>query len=288
VLSTLYIIEAILAPIALLSLFIAATIIGRRAATPIERMRVQQLEFTADASHELRTPLSVIEAEVSLALSADRSADAYRGSLERISQESRRLRGIVNDLLWLARLDALPLEPTDEAVDLAEIALGCRDRFSVVASQREITLEVMLTDGPPPVIIGPAEWLDRLLSVLLDNACRYSRHGGHISVTVNPEVENVSMLVDDDGPGFNEVDRVNLLQRFHRASELPGGAGLGLAIAAAVVRATNGTLTLGSSPVGGARVTVTWPRALTTNAVPSRLHRRGGTEEQRQPESISE
>jgi signal transduction histidine kinase len=261
--ATLLLIEAILAPIVLLSLFIAATIIGRRAAAPIERARRRQLEFTADASHELRTPLSVIEAEVSLALTSNRSAAAYRSALERVSGESGRLRSIVDDLLWLARLDSLPANPPYEAVDMASLARSCAERFDAIAFQKHLKIGVLDRIGPPPLVLAPAEWLDRLVSVLLDNACRYANTGGRIEITISSSAARVTLIVDDSGPGVAEGEREHIAQRFHRASALPGGAGLGLSIADAVVRATNGEWRVTTAPLGGARIEASWPRVQT-------------------------
>jgi signal transduction histidine kinase len=260
VFATLLLIEGILAPIVLLSLFIAATIIGRRAAAPIERARRRQLEFTADASHELRTPLSVIEAEVGLALNSNRSAAAYRSTLERVSGESKRLRSIVEDLLWLARLDSLPVNPPHEAVDMTSLVRSCAERFDAIASQRHLTIAVQDRVGPPPLVLAPAEWLDRLVSVLLDNACRYANEGGRVEVSVSSRDARVTLIVDDSGPGIALDEREHIMQRFHRASEVPGGAGLGLSIADAVVRATNGEWSVATAPLGGARISASWPR----------------------------
>jgi signal transduction histidine kinase len=258
--ATLLLIEAVLAPIVLISLFIAATIIGRRAAAPIERARRRQLEFTADASHELRTPLSVIEAEVSLALNSNRSAAAYRSALERVSGESKRLRGIVDDLLWLARLDSLPASPSHDAVDMLSLARSCADRFDAIASQKHLRIAVLDGVGPPPLVLAPAEWLDRLVSVILDNACRYANPSGNVEISVSSSDARVTLIVDDSGPGIAEEEREHIAQRFHRASALPGGAGLGLSIADAVVRATNGQWRVATAPLGGARIEVVWPR----------------------------
>jgi signal transduction histidine kinase len=258
--ATLLLIEAVLAPIVLLSLFIAATIIGRRAAAPIERARRRQLEFTADASHELRTPLSVIEAEVGLALSSDRTAAAYRQALERVSGESKRLRSIVDDLLWLARLDSLPASPPHEALDMASLALSCAERFDAIAAQKQLTIAVLDRVGPPPLVLAPAEWADRLVSVLLDNACRYAHVSGRVEIAVSSSETRVTLVVDDDGPGIAENEREHIARRFHRASAVPGGAGLGLSIADAVVRATNGEWRVATAPLGGARIEASWPR----------------------------
>jgi signal transduction histidine kinase len=259
-LSALVVIEAVLGPLALVILYGAAWVIGRSAAAPVERARRRQLEFTADASHELRTPLSVIEAEVGLALSAKRSATGYRDALERVAGESKRLRDIVEDLLWLARLDSLPAPPPSEGVDIASLASVCANRFSAIGARRGVTVSVTEDGASPAVVFAPAEWLDRLVSVLVDNACRYTDDGGRVAVTVSTVGEAVLLVVDDSGPGISDQDRERIFERFHRASAVPGGAGLGLSIADAVVRATGGSFKVASAPLGGARMAVSWPR----------------------------
>ena len=226
--NTLLIAEGSLLPVMLLTFFFIATLIGRRAATPIERARQRQLDFTADASHELRTPLSVIEAEVGLALSAQRSGPAYRAALERIALESNRLRGIVNDLLWLARLDALPDAPSSERVDLATLVESCASRFRSIAQGRRVDLVVQSPRGDEaPTVNAPAEWLDRLVSVLVDNACRYTNDGGRVVVSTEFAEGRASLTVDDSGPGISEEDEREIFRRFHRANASPGGAGIG-------------------------------------------------------------
>ena len=134
--------EALAAPVLLLAVFIGALIIGLRALSPVEQSRRRQLEFTADASHELRTPLSVIAAETSIALGAQRKAADYRSALGRIQGESERLRRIVEDLLWLARFDSQPPPPGNEPLDLATIAASCADRFRAVARSHAIEIQV--------------------------------------------------------------------------------------------------------------------------------------------------
>ncbi len=259
-LSTLLVIEAILGALALVILYGAASVIGRSAAAPVERARRRQLEFTADASHELRTPLSVIEAEVGLALNVKRSAPEYRRALEQIAGESKRLRHIVEDLLWLARLDSLPNAPPTGAVDVASVVSVCADRFRAIGDRRGISITVTEKGTVRPIVFAPAEWLDRLVSVLLDNACRYANDKGRVDVAVSVDGERVVLVVDDSGPGISHADRERIFQRFHRASDVPGGAGLGLSIADAVVRATAGDWTVTTAPLGGARIAVSWPR----------------------------
>ena len=133
--------EGVLGALLLLVTFVGSFVVGLRASAPIEQIRRRQAEFTADASHELRTPLSVIEAEVDLALSRERSAAAYQDTLRRVASESGRLRSIVEDLLWLARADGSPPEEhTDRVVDVAEVGTSCLTRFRAVADAASVTL----------------------------------------------------------------------------------------------------------------------------------------------------
>jgi two-component system, OmpR family, sensor histidine kinase CiaH len=245
----------------LIVVFLGAVAIGRRVAGPIEHARQRQLEFTADASHELRTPLSVIEAQTSLALARDRPEAWYRTAFARVDAESRRMRRLVDDMLWLARFDATRGQPNAEPVDVNILATQTVDRFRIVAEAHHLTL-ALHESGGTSIVTVPPEWLDRLVGVLLDNACKYSPEGGSVTVSVADEGRRVRLTVDDSGPGIPADQRERVFDRFHRATDAAGGAGLGLAIGDAIVRATNGRWQLGVSPHGGASVSVSWPRSL--------------------------
>jgi signal transduction histidine kinase len=249
--------EAVVLPLLLLASFAAAFAIGARAAVPVEAARQRQLDFTADASHELRTPLTVIEAETALALRGLPPEDPAREALERVRAEGARLRRIVEDLLWLARLDATPPGAPAEPVDLAALAEAATGRFQPVAAERDQVLELVVGEGTA-WLSGPPDQVDRLLGVLLDNACRYAGSGGRVRVVVHAGGGRVALRVEDSGPGIPEASRAMLFDRFHRAVEDGSGHGLGLAIADAVVRATGGRWTVGRSRLGGASFEVTW------------------------------
>ena len=245
--------EVTAGPVVLLAMFAGSLLIGLRAQAPVEQSRRRQLEFIADASHELRTPLSVIRAETDLALASPRKAAAYRDTLVRIRGETERLRRLVEDMLWLARFDSQPPPPDEGPVDLATVAQACADRFRSVgpAVTASVTAEPALVNAPP-------EWIDRLAGVLLDNACKYAGPGGHVQVGVAATGNRVTLTVEDSGPGIPADQRPRLFDRFSRATEQASGTGLGLAIGDSIVRSTGGRWEVADSPLGGARLAVSW------------------------------
>ena len=173
------------------------------------------------------------------------------------------MRTLLEDMLWLARFDAATAAPTTEPVDLGVLAAQAADRFAVVAVRRRLRLGVHV---PPTQVLVAAspDLLDRLIGVLLDNACKYAPEEGTGDLTVTAEGTRATITVDDSGPGVAEDDAERIFDRFHRSdatSSEAGGAGLGLAIGEAIVRATGGRWMVGRSPAGGARFAVTWNRA---------------------------
>ena len=245
--------EFVVGPVLLLAMFGGSLIVGMRALAPVEQARRRQLEFTADASHELRTPLSVLRAEVDVALSARRPAAAYRDSLIRVRSEGERLSRLVDDLLWLARFDSQPPPPGDEPIDVATLAASCADRFRAVGPA--VTAD---TGSGPALISAPPEWIDRLMGVLMDNACRYAGPDGQVRISVRAEGGRLALAVEDSGPGVPEEQRPRLFDRFQRAEHTGSGAGLGLAIGDSIVRSTAGRWRVAASPLGGALFEVSW------------------------------
>ena len=130
-----------------------------------------------------------------------------------------------------------------------------------MAQRNEIALLVRDDGKTRPWINAPPEWIDRLTAVLVDNACRYAGPGGTVRIAVTVAGSRVSLSVDDSGPGIAPEERSKLFDRFHRATDEGNGAGLGLAIADSVVRATGGEWRVGQSDLGGAHMEVSWHRS---------------------------
>jgi len=254
--------EIIVGVVLAILMFLAAFVVGIRAQAPIALAQRRQHEFISDASHELRTPLAVIEAEVDVALSQNRDGDSYRATLQRVGGEGHRLQKIVEDLLWLARSDEVRKSPlTTENADVAAIANASSQRFEGLALAHGIVLSYVRLGEGAALVSAPADAIDRLVGVLVDNACKFAGDGGRVDVTVATQSHRTVLRVDDSGPGIAMSDRDLIFNRFQHSDSTSSGTGLGLAIANAIITSSHAQCTIDDSVLGGARFEIVWRRA---------------------------
>ncbi len=216
--------------------------------------------FIADASHELRTPLASIRGYAELfRMGAARDDAAVEKSMRRIEDEAARMGVLVEDLLTLARLDAVGEVPHVK-VDLGALASDAVDDARAVAPSRSVTLRA----DDNGAVKGDAHALRQVLANLLRNALVHT--DAPIEVSVAREGPSVVLTVRDFGPGLPVADGAELFERFWRAEggreRGKGGAGLGLAIVAGIVDAHGGTVSAADADGGGAAFMVT-PSRLT-------------------------
>jgi two-component system OmpR family sensor kinase len=219
-----------------------------------ERLRA----FIADASHELRTPLASIRGYAELyRMGAARSDEDVGKAMRRIEDEGARMGVLVEDLLTLARLDEIRETP-HAPVDVAKLARDSVDDARATAPERDIALHV----AGPATALGDADQLRQVLANLLRNALVHTPAGAPIEVSVDP---GVRLEVRDHGPGLPTDDSDALFERFWRAEggreRGKGGAGLGLAIVAAIVAAHSGSVKASNADGGGASFVVRLPAA---------------------------
>lgn len=217
----------------------------------------RQREFAADASHELRTPLAVIRSSVELLRrDPERPVREVDETLEDIDAEVRHVAGLVDDLLLLARSDSGAVALERLPVRLDEVATEAAAGLGRLADGRSVRL---LVDPEPVPVTGDPTRLRQLVAILLDNAIRHGPPGSEVRLTVRGGSE-ASVVVDDAGPGVAPEHVERVFDRFWRAPGAPhGGTGLGLSIAREIAEGHGGSVSVGTSPAGGARFTLHLP-----------------------------
>jgi two-component system sensor histidine kinase TctE len=218
-----------------------------------------QNRFIADAAHQLRTPVAGLKAHIELALREEDPAHA-RQSLAHLYTAVERISRLVSQLLSLARN-----EPTVKTVqlgplDLRKLAFDVTMEWVPEAYRKNIDLGFEGSAEHVP-IDGDATRLTELMNNLLDNAIRYSRHSGRVTVRVN-DAPTPRVSVSDDGPTIPVAERERVFERFHRLlGSHTGGSGLGLAIVREIAALHKAQVTLEDDADGvGNRFTVAFPR----------------------------
>jgi two-component system OmpR family sensor kinase len=225
-----------------------------RASAAEEGMR----RFVADASHEMRIPLTVIRGSAELMLRRDNGDDEERcAGLAAIEEESARLGRLIDDLLTLNQAPSglrLNLQP----LDLRPFLENFLERYAEAWPDRHIVL--FPVDPPDLQVEADADALTRILINLIDNAARYTRPDGKITLTATREGDMAQVTVSDEGPGMMSEDAEQVFERFYRGSERRGrGTGLGLAIVRALAEAGGGQVDLTSDPDIGTTVRLLLP-----------------------------
>jgi two-component system, OmpR family, sensor kinase len=245
----------------LLIALLSAALLARRATAPLTDALARQRQFVADASHELRTPLTQLHTRAQL-LQMDLRAGAAVADVgtdvDRLVTGTRQLGEIVEDLLLSSQLDH-----RDDArvpVDLLAVAAGVAADQADRARRQEVEL-ALIQDGPS-VVLGHQAALRRVLTALVDNALSHTSAGGHVSVELGNDHATVTVVVRDDGAGFDEADTERLFARFGRGDHGDQRRfGLGLALAREVVTGHGGTIEAWGRPGQGAVFTIRIPAA---------------------------
>ncbi len=209
-------------------------------------------QMIAAISHDLRTPLSSIQAMVEAIQDGVVDGDTSDVYLAQILDEARGLTGLINDLFELSRIDAGALRLQLEASPAASLIRDALDSMQPKATKREITL-----DGQRECVglqvLADASQIQRVFYNLVDNALRYTPHGGKVTVYAVEAGQEVVFNIEDTGPGIDEADLPHVFESFYRADRSrhdDGGAGLGLAIARGIVEAHGGRIWAAASSTG--------------------------------------
>ena len=222
--------------------------------------------FVADASHELRTPLTSIRGYAELFRRGARSRpDDLEKSMQRIEDESARMGVLVDELLLLARLDQGP-KLDREPIDVAQVATDAVADARVVQPDRPIDISI----DEPVTVEGDDTRLRQVAANLMSNALEHTPPATPVHVRLRRDGEDAVLEVADEGPGLDEEHAAKVFDRFFRVDPARarenGGAGLGLAIVAAIVEAHGGSVSVETAPGAGARFIVRLPVAVRSDA----------------------
>ena len=207
-----------------------------------EEALARQRRFVADASHELRTPLTAIDGYASMLDGwALEDPEVARESVEAIRRDSRRMKGLVEGLLTLARGDEgapIRLEPHDLGAVAAEAVRAAR-----AAARGKVSVRYVPSAKPVRVAFDHA-LIEQAAGILLDNALKYTPEGGTVTVTVRERDGRAEFEVSDTGVGIKKEHMPFIFERFYRVDEArsTSGAGLGLSIAHQIVEAHGGSI----------------------------------------------
>ena len=214
-------------------------------------------QFSADLAHELRTPIGNIMGEAQVALTRDRSAEEYREIIESTIAECERLSRIVDNLLFVARVDA-EREPIEKKrFDARAAAEKIETFYQTIADDHHVTISC---SGNGEIYADP-DLFERAVANLLDNALRFTPENGSVQIALSQHGTNFEVAVSDNGRGIAPGHLPRVFDRFYRAESSRGsdGAGLGLALVKSIVELHGGSATIESEIGGGTTVKLTFP-----------------------------
>lgn len=225
--------------------FIVSMLLSRWMVRPVEAAWEKQRQFVADASHELRTPLTVVLANAEMmALSGQVADEKNRNRLQNILAESQRMRGLVENLLTLARSDQKPALQKKEPVNLSYLVSGATLTLESTLFDAKRALDVQVAENL--CVLGDAARLRQLVDILLDNACKYGAAGTPVTVRLAAAGRRELLLsVASEGTPLPPEECASIFERFYRSDQSRGevkGYGLGLSIARSIAQEHGGRI----------------------------------------------
>jgi signal transduction histidine kinase len=210
--------------------------------------------FTGNASHELRTPISLLRTEIEVALIRPRDTEEYRAILGRLHEETMRMTSLVENLLSLARADGGAETIALTPISVNELFRQAGDRWN--GAMRRALLDFQVDyPGDDLFLLGNSQAILRLLSILLENASKYTPPGGAVKLCATVKADSIMLSVRDTGIGIAPEHSLRIFDRFYRAASpgehVPAGSGLGLALAKWIAERHGAPLTVESQPGKG-------------------------------------
>lgn len=236
--------------------------------------------FVATVSHELRTPLTSISAYAEM-LHDEAGLSAHQSQwVDAIMRSTDRLSSLTDDLLLLSGFSSREYRPVRQEVDLGQVVRHAEEVLETLGGGRHLEVSFVLPDDPVTVI-GDPENLERVVLNLMSNAIKFSEDGGVVTCRLSSTADQAVLEIVDAGIGIPEAEQGELFTRFFRGSSAREraiqGTGLGLHIAATIVRNHGGDISVVSAHLRGSTFTVRLPLAAATTAARPRLTARPTT-----------
>jgi two-component system sensor histidine kinase CiaH len=241
---------------------IAGFFLAGKALQPIKEALEEQKRFTSDASHELRTPLTVLRSEIEVALRDKEITKQARQLLKSNLEEVNRMQNLTNYLLSLSRYEKNSNKLPKIKLQLDGIVKSIVTKYQIVANKKSVDL---VLDVQPATITAHQTSIEELLSILIDNAIKYSPKDGKVNIKVKSSRTHAILKVEDGGVGIYPDDLPYIFNRFYRADtsrtkHITDGFGLGLAIAKSIVDIHKGEIKVRSKVNQGTTFSVILPR----------------------------
>ena len=230
--------------------------------TRLKQLENARQEFVANVSHELLTPLSLIKGYVETLLDGARdNPEVALKFLQTIDRNAERLKLLIEDLLAISELESCRVKLNLQTAALDQTVAKVLDDFRTRATAKSVTL---LNQAPDLPVRADSDRLGQVLGNIVDNAIKYGRTGGTVTISARPtDAGQVEVSVQDDGPGIPPDALERIFERFYRAdkarSREQGGTGLGLAIVKHIVQSHGGTVWAKSEVGRGAAFFFTLP-----------------------------
>ena len=215
----------------------------------IDKAFVSVKAFTGNASHEMRSPIALLRTEIEVALYRPRDSEDYREILSRMHDETIRMTNLIENLLSLARADG-------GAEAMAQMPIKVNQLFDQIRQSWQTTMQLAMLQfnvelqPDDSVVLGDPSSIQRLLSILLENASKYTPPGGSVTLTAVLSRERINIVVRDTGIGLSREDLPRIFDRFYRADQTGDrssrGSGLGLALGKWIAECHGAELTVES------------------------------------------
>ena len=242
--------------------FVLSFFLSKWATYPVEKAWRQQSQFIADASHELKTPLTVILANLDILEDASSSTvESQKKWISNSKDEAEHMKGLIEDMLFLAKSDAQSLPIIKENVDITDCIESTSLNFESIAFEHDITLNSDISSDLS--ITGDTRQIKQLVAILIDNACKYAGKGGVVDIAALKHGNDVLIKIHNTGDPIPSDDIGHIFERFYRADKsrtrTVGGYGLGLSIAYGIAQSHGGKINVTSNASAGTTFEVILP-----------------------------